>query len=219
MRHQHDGRAAAVRVPQQVQHLLARPGIEVPGRLVGEDQRRVDDHRPRDRHPLHLPTRQLVGTMVAAMRDGDGVEGVRDALPHLARRPTVEHQGQRDVLLGRQRRQQVEELEDDADPPATEDGHLVVAQARDRGAVDRHVARRRLIESTHQVEQRAFRAAGTHDGDELPPLDGERHVVQRPDPAAALVEEFGDVPQRDHAEGSGRTRTRTLDLLRVKQAL
>ena len=78
--------------------------------------------------------------------------------------------GKRDVLLGRERRQQVEELEDEADPPTTEDRDLVVAHAEMGGAVDRHLARRRLVEPTDQVQQRALaRAARAHDGDELAP--------------------------------------------------
>ena len=35
--------------------------IEVGGRLVGQDQRRVVDQRPGDRHPLLLSARQLLG--------------------------------------------------------------------------------------------------------------------------------------------------------------
>ena len=54
-----DRRARAVQVAQQVHHRGAGAAVEVARRLVGQDQRRLADQRPRDRHPLALAARQL----------------------------------------------------------------------------------------------------------------------------------------------------------------
>jgi len=52
----HDGLVElAVEVAQQVQDLLGRFGVEVPGRLVGDDNRGVGDDGARDRDALLRP--------------------------------------------------------------------------------------------------------------------------------------------------------------------
>ena len=67
---------------------------------------------------------------------------------------------QRDVLLRRQARDQVVELEDEADRVAAESGEFVLVGA---GQVDPAIGERaggRHIESAEDVEQRGFSAAG-----------------------------------------------------------
>jgi hypothetical protein len=56
--------------------------------------------------------------------------------PRGIRGPAREVLGQRDVLLGRERGQQVERLEDEAEPVATEQGELAVRQAMQCSSVD-----------------------------------------------------------------------------------
>src|ERR1700712_1999599 len=48
----HDRRAALVEPGQDVHHLRAILGVEIAGRLVGEDQLGIADDRPRDRGAL-----------------------------------------------------------------------------------------------------------------------------------------------------------------------
>ncbi len=87
-----------------------------------------------------------------------------------------------DVLLRGQHRQQVEELEDEADVLAAELRELVVAERRDLGAGDRHGAGRRLVEPREDVhERRLARAGRAHDRDELAALHVERDAAERVD--------------------------------------
>ena len=73
-----------------------------------------------------------------------------------------------DVLLRGQHRQEVEELEHEADVTAAELRQLAVAELRDRGAVDPDLTRARPVESGQDVHERRFaRSRGTHHGDEL----------------------------------------------------
>ena len=58
-----------------------------------------------------------------------------------------DRQRQRDVLLGGEHRQQVEELEDEADVLAAELRQVAVAERRDLGAVDRDAAGGRPVEA------------------------------------------------------------------------
>jgi hypothetical protein len=65
----------------------------------------------------------------------------------------VDHQRQRNVLLGAQCRQQVEELKHKPDIMAPHESRLVVAQGREALPGNRHFTARRLIEPAEQVQQ------------------------------------------------------------------
>ena len=69
VRHQDDGDAfLAIELLEHQQDLIAGLRVEVPGRLVGEQERRVVDERPRDRHALllaaHILYREAEGLIV-----------------------------------------------------------------------------------------------------------------------------------------------------------
>ena len=93
----------------------------------------------------------------------------------LARNP----QRQEDVLLGREHREQVEELEDEADVPPAELGQRVVAEVADLRVGDPHVALVRSVEPGEDVHQRGLTGARRpHDCDQLALGDGKRHSAQ-----------------------------------------
>src|SRR5438552_11377708 len=60
----HDNRLlhAPLQFAQEVQDFFGRAGVEVAGRLVGDDQRRVGDDRAGNPHALLLAPRKLSGT-------------------------------------------------------------------------------------------------------------------------------------------------------------
>ena len=64
----------AIDVEQQVDHLLPGRAVEIPGRLVGEQHRRVVGERAGDRDALLLAARELRRVMVAAIGEPDLVE-------------------------------------------------------------------------------------------------------------------------------------------------
>ena len=71
VRHEHDGDAALdVQPLKDAHHLDAGARIEVAGRLVRQQQRRVVDERARDGDALLLAARELVRMMVDAARRG-----------------------------------------------------------------------------------------------------------------------------------------------------
>ena len=111
----HHGRLAELvdRVAQEAEHVVARRRVEVAGRLVREQHARARDERARDRDPLLLAARELRRPVPAAIGDPDRLEQLLEPLAlGLAAR---DRQRQEHVLLRRQHRQQVEELEDEAD--------------------------------------------------------------------------------------------------------
>ena len=152
-----------MQVADQREDLVAGARVEVAGRLVGEQDRRIDRQRARDRDALALAARQLVGQVLQAVAELDERQQLARALVDLSARPAAQVQRQADVLEARQRRQQVEELEDEADLVAPHARQLVVGQAGERFAVDADLAGRRAIEAADRVEQRRLAGAGRAD--------------------------------------------------------
>jgi hypothetical protein len=101
-----------------------------------------------------------------------------------------------DVLERRERRDEVKELEDEADLLATESGEAVFAELGDVDAVDQHVTRARRVQPGNQPEQRGLAAArGTDDRHELASGDVERDRMQDRERLGAADDGLGDVPE------------------------
>ena len=83
---------------QEVDDPASRGGIQIPGRLVGEEDAGVVDQRAGDRHALLLPAAQLGGEMVETARQTDPAEKVTGL--GLVPRP-AQHGREQDVLEGR----------------------------------------------------------------------------------------------------------------------
>ena len=152
VRDQHDGQPALVVQPlEDPHHLDARARVEVAGRLVGEQQRRVVDQRAGDGDALLLAARQLVRMVIEPLAEADRLERRGGALAALlgADAAPVE-QRQLHVLERDGPRQQVEALEHEAD--------LVVADVRERPLVERRRRRGRSAGSARPSADRGSRA-------------------------------------------------------------
>ena len=116
----HDDRLAVLAVErlQQVEDLVAGLAIEVAGRLVAQQQRRIGDDRAGDADALLLAAGELARVVLRAVAEADDVErGRRRACVRSRLRQLGQQQRQLDVLARGQHRQQVVELEDEADVP------------------------------------------------------------------------------------------------------
>ena len=94
---------------------MRRLGIEVAGRLVGQQQRRVVDERARHRDALLLAAGELVGKVVQLEREAGQAQDVRHLVADLAARAAGDLERVGDVVVDRPVRQQLEVLEDHAD--------------------------------------------------------------------------------------------------------
>jgi len=116
----HGGLAVLVdRTPHQVQDLATGPGVEVP---VGSSRnhRRRDHQRPGDRDPLLLTAGQSAGRCESrSARPTRSISFVEEGVVGLLGRRSSAAAG---VVARGQHRQQVEELEDEADVPAAQGG-------------------------------------------------------------------------------------------------
>ena len=73
---------------QQVEDLFGGAGIQVAGRLVGHDERRIGDDRPGNAHALLLAAGELPGPVADAVGQPDQLQGRRHLLL-AAGRPTA----------------------------------------------------------------------------------------------------------------------------------
>ena len=148
-------------------------GIEVAGRLVGDQQRRVVDERARDRDALLLAAGELVGIVVELGGEPGEAQDVRHLVADLAAAAARDLERVRDVLVDRAVRQQLVVLEDHAEVAAV----VRHARARDLGHVaagDADLARGRLGLLDQQPHRRRLARAGLADEeDELARVDVE----------------------------------------------
>ena len=88
--HDDEGGAVPIEPAEEVEDLATGGGVELTGRLVGEQDRRPVGERAGDRHPLHLSTGELGGTVPVAMTEPDVLEqlpGTRPSPGEPAHRP------------------------------------------------------------------------------------------------------------------------------------
>src|SRR5262245_48030716 len=81
----------AVEPLEEEEDLIGVPRVEIPGRLVGHEERGIADEGPRDRHALLLAAGELAGIVTLAAREPDQLEREADALlPLRSREPRQE---------------------------------------------------------------------------------------------------------------------------------
>ena len=111
-------------VLKQVEHHLAVGGVKVARRLVGDEERGIQDERPRDRHPLLFAARKHVDVHLQKLFDAERLHHIIE----IARaRPRIQR-GQQDVLFTRQRRHEVIRL---IDKPELGKAQLMIVLPRD----------------------------------------------------------------------------------------
>ncbi len=179
-----DGHALlAVERDQGLHDLVRGAGVEIAGRLVGEQQARRVDQRARDGDALLLAARELARRVALAVAEAEQPQ--RPARPLdarlAARRPGRRViKGQADVLDRAGARQQIEALEDEAEALAADAGELRLLEPGDVDAVEEVAPAGRPVEAAEDRHQRRLaRSRGAHDGDELAALDRQADAPQR----------------------------------------
>src|SRR3712207_4287010 len=156
-----DGRAAGVEFFEEIHHRFAVAGIEVTGRLVGEEDGRMTSERTRHGDALLLTTGELAREMFRAMTHADALERFEHVLFALARRHAAIGQRQLDVFEDAQVTDEVEALEDEADLAIADARALREREVRDLGAFEGVAAAARRIEErseehTSELQSRQY---------------------------------------------------------------
>ncbi len=173
-------------------------GIERRGGLVGQQHLRLARQRPGNPHALFLATADLRRIAVLLRREAHQFEQRQHVRFDLGALQAGQFERQRDVLVHRARRQQVEMLEDHADL-APRLAQLRGGQRGEIATVDDDVAFGRAREQVDGAHERTLaRAAAADDAEHLARRNRQIDVVQRLDPAPRSGKTLGDIAYFDH---------------------
>ena len=153
-----DGCSLGVQFLQQVHHLFAILGVEVAGRLVGEDQLRSGHDGAGDGHPLLLTAGELLREVLGAVADGHALHDFRDLLLALGSGDVEIPQRQFDVLIHIEFVDKVETLEHETDIAFAELGALFLLEVRHLGAEEFIAAAGRVVQQAQDIQQRGLAA-------------------------------------------------------------
>ena len=185
----HDQRAAARSTVARSSASTSRPALRssAPVGSSANSELRLADQRARDRHPLLLAAGELRRAVAGAVPEPDA----RPAPPPPAAREPAAGQPrrQRDVLRRRQRGEQVEGLEDEADPlasqPRQRSSRRAPSSLSPRCTLP-EVGRSRPAADCSSVDLPD--PEGPMTAVNVPRLEAERHAVERTDRAVAGAE-------------------------------
>ena len=207
-----EGRAAGLanELGDQREHLTGRHRVQLAGRLVGDQERRLARERGAERDPLLLAARELTGMCVAPSPEPDPFEQLVGAC--VASR--CGHAGQPELDSDELPRGQLSGerppvvLVGVADRARPELGRSPAAERAHVDARDPDRAGRRAVEGGDDPQQcRLPRAARAEDDAELSLLDGEAEPLQRGDAAFRRgidAEHVLELDERAHSNTSAR---------------
>ena len=176
-RHHHRAPRPPGETVEQIEHLPARVQIEVPRRLVGEHQAAARGPAPARPPPAAARRRRAAReTRVAPVGQPDLGEKRAGPRPRGVTRPAVQLEREAEVLLHRERRNQIEELEDEPHVMPAEQRAPRLGRPREREPVDDDLAGGRHVDPADQVEQRGLARAAP------PDQDAELSAADRPRP-------------------------------------
>ena len=137
---------------------MASCGIQIPGRLIGKKNRWTGCGRPRNRHPLLLPTRHLRRIMIKPVPKPNGCQLGRSPPKRIGYARQL--QWHRNILQRSHRRNQMERLQHNADPPAPRFRQPVLIQRTE--ILSRHLHRPAgcPLQPGQQRHQRRFTRSG-----------------------------------------------------------
>jgi hypothetical protein len=160
---EHQGGAALLMArKQEIDDLGAGGFIEIAGRLVRNEDRRIRGERARQSNALLFTAGKLSGVMVSPLGETDGGELVRGALLGFGSAGKFQRHG--DVLEGRHGWNQVKGLEYDPYIATAEAGEGIFTQVPERFTGNDHLAGVGPFEAGHDHEQGRF--AGTRGSDQ-----------------------------------------------------
>src|SRR5205823_3374645 len=151
----------------------------------------------------------LTGAVFEAVSQSDAVQGIDGTRMAFAAGHARVRERQFHVAQCRQRRQEVELLEDEADATVADLGQLVLGHGAHVLAGQPVAPGRRHVEAADDVHQRGLaRARWPGDGHELPGLDLEEDVPQGDDFERAGPIDLADAGKLDHPVVDGAQRER-----------
>ena len=176
----HDNELFVRDLLQKLHDLHRRFTVQRAGRLVGQQNLRIVDQRPRNRHALHLSAGHLVGLFMQLVTQTDLFQRLHGALSPLGLAHARKRQRKLHVLQNRLVRDQVIALKDETDGMVAVGIPVPRGKVLRRASADDKIAGGILIQSADDVQKRRLSAAGRpQHSDEFMPPEPDRHTLQR----------------------------------------
>ncbi len=189
-----DGFASVCQLPEQVLDDASGLAIKVASGFIGHHDWGVVRQGAGDGRTLLLATGQGRRQLVGMLADADLVQQLLGAKLALVLRDDFDEiHRQQHVFENGQRRNQLEELEHDADVLAAPACQRTLVERVDINAVDHHRALARVIDACEHIEQGRFAAAGlADDRDVLAGAKAQVNVFERRETGARTGVGFAD---------------------------
>ncbi len=178
--HQHDGHALLfVELGEQLHDLRAGLGIQIAGRLIGQDQWWMIDQGAADGHPLLLSAGKLIRLMLGKTFQSGLAQQLERTHAALRAADTGVEQRRGDIVQCGHALEQIETLKYEADALVANLRKFVARQRCHILAIQPVGTAGGDVEASQYVHQRGFTRTGvTHDGDKFAALDGQVDVEQ-----------------------------------------
>ncbi len=148
---QQGGPVIRAQLEQDIDNLLAGTLVEISGRLVGEQDSRIDGEGAGQCDPLLLTARELARCMIGSVGETDLLE-CRGRLRADVAAPG-EFQWQHYILQCGEAGHQLERLENEADTPRAQAGATILVQTSEGTPEEPDITGRRRIETRKQPKQ------------------------------------------------------------------
>lgn len=155
------------------------PSVEIPRRLVHENEGWFVHERPRDGHPLFLPARQSTRLMIGPIRETKKRKQSAGPGGGLLQGAMLDEGRHRHIFKRRKFREEVVKLEDKSDASIPKHRQFLVIFCEEIHSTKMDRALRWTVERTEEMEQgRLSGAALSNNGDNLTGFYDEIQVVE-----------------------------------------
>ena len=156
---------------KQPEHLFSARLIECTGRLVSEQQSRLPDKRPRDRHSLLLSSGEFTRLVVNPFRESEHLDRIHAHLLRLFQGQPPDEQWHHDILGHIIGLDEMVLLKNEADLFIPDPGQLLLLRLPDADAVEHVCPGIRFIHTADHIHQGTLSGTGrTQDREEFPLL-------------------------------------------------
>lgn len=173
--------------------------IESSRRLVGENDGRISNDCPGNRHALLLSAGKFVRTVPGFLGKSDAFERGKRPFPPLRLPYSLIRERKHDLFQGGKSRDEVVALKNESDLLSAKLGLFVSRKFFYGNSVEFVFSRRRGVEYAYDVHEGRF--SGTrrsHDGNELPFLDAERNALENLEVLQSHAVRFRYVSKYEH---------------------
>ncbi len=179
MRDEDDRLSFRIQILENPHHLETGFGIQIPRRLIGENNFRIIDERPCDGDSLFLSTRELIGEILRAVGHIHRSERRSDTRIIILQHLIIIEEWKLHIFKHRRLRQEIERLKHKTDFLIPKYRQLIIVEFTDILPIEEILATRRSVEEPEYLHKRRFpRSRRPHNRNKFTGFNTETHAIQ-----------------------------------------